>query len=91
MLSGLPIIATDVGGNRDFIDDEKTGLLVPVQSPGHLASAIERLIASPSFAKCLGQEAKKEAERRFAIELVLEGHSRLYDMEEPDEPTKADG
>ena len=89
MFAGLPIVATDVGGNSDFIDHEKTGLLIPTHSPEHLAAALERLISSPLYAQSLGREAKAKAESRFAIDLVLAGHRLLYDVDKSELSKKA--
>ena len=47
MASGLPVVATDVGGLRRLVEPEKTGLLVPPASPPALAGALRRLLADP--------------------------------------------
>ena len=39
---GVPVVASDVGGVREWLDDEKTGFLVPPKSPQAIASAIQQ-------------------------------------------------
>lgn len=63
MASGLPIVATAVGGNRDIIKDGATGLLVKSEDATQLANAVERLCRDTAFARLLGEQA-----RRFVVE-----------------------
>lgn len=44
---GLPIVATDVGGNREVVLNEQSGFLVPCQNPTALAKAMQRVIELP--------------------------------------------
>jgi glycosyltransferase involved in cell wall biosynthesis len=62
MASGLPIIASNVGGIPDVIVDRVNGLLVPPGDPEKLADAIIQLIKDPQFRLDLGNEGKKIAE-----------------------------
>lgn len=80
MASGLPIIATDSAGTPDIIENEKTGLLIPVRDVGALSDAIQRLLRNRDDAFRLGAAASAEAARRFShhtycagIEAVLDG------------------
>ncbi len=43
MASGLPVIASEVGGLREVVEDDRTGILVPPANPAAIASAIARL------------------------------------------------
>ncbi len=59
MDAGLPVIATDNGGQRDFLKDGANGYLVPVDDPERLRSAIEKLIANPQLRKEMGGYNKR--------------------------------
>ena len=59
MATGLPTVASDVGGVRAIIEDDRTGLLVPAQNAAALAIAIERVLAEPAWA---GQAAARGRE-----------------------------
>ena len=55
--SGLPIVATDVRGCRQVVDDGTTGLLVPVADAAALRTAISALAASPERRRAMGAAA----------------------------------
>ncbi len=59
MASGLPCIATAVGGIPEWIVDDKTGILIPPQNPDALAGSIAKLAASPELRSALGARARK--------------------------------
>jgi len=58
MASGLPCIATSVGGIPEWIEDEKTGLLIAPQSPEQVAGALLRLAEDPDLRARLGTAAR---------------------------------
>ena len=78
MAAGLPVVASDVGGLRDLIDDGRTGLLVPPANPEALAAAIESLVADPARAAALGAAARDEIESRYSFERMLRDFDALY-------------
>lgn len=49
LASGLPIVATDVGGNRELVQPEMNGLLCEPESPAALATAMQRLLDEPAI------------------------------------------
>lgn len=55
MFNHLPVIATKVGGLKDVVVDEVTGLLVPIDSPESLAKGIQRLGKDSSLRRRLGE------------------------------------
>jgi glycosyltransferase involved in cell wall biosynthesis len=63
--SGLPLIATDVRGCRQVVDDGVTGLLVPVRDADELAAAMRRLADDPSLRTTMGVAARQRAEAQF--------------------------
>ncbi|MGB8854116.1 MAG: glycosyltransferase family 4 protein [Pirellulales bacterium] len=57
LASGLPVVATDVGGNRELVQPEVNGLLCQPESPAALATAMQRLLDEPSFVARLRADA----------------------------------
>ncbi|MBI2869938.1 MAG: glycosyltransferase [Chloroflexi bacterium] len=89
MASGLPVVASNVGGLPDLVADGVTGYLV--DSENELASALDRLISSPSMTAGLGMNALNFARRNLCVDSVVErigalcesrtnGHARLCDF-----------
>lgn len=78
MAAGLPIVATDVAGNDELICDGTTGVLVPAQCPGDLATAINRLLRDASVASELGERAASEARGAYSIDRMVRDYSALY-------------
>jgi glycogen synthase len=63
MAYALPVVATDVDGNRDVIGDERTGVLVPPEDPALLAAALRRLLTEASLRLRLGTAARAHVVR----------------------------
>lgn len=78
MASGLPVIATAVGGTPEVIRDGETGLLVPPSDPSALAAAIEKLASDPELRLRLGRAARQEIRTRFSWERCVEEHEAVY-------------
>jgi glycosyltransferase involved in cell wall biosynthesis len=58
MAYALPVVATDVDGNRDVLANGRTGLLVPTEDPALLAAALRRVLTEPSLRRRLGGAAR---------------------------------
>jgi glycosyltransferase involved in cell wall biosynthesis len=76
--SGLPVVATDVGGTPELVEDGVTGLLVPPKSPVHLAAAIIRLLEAPEAARRMGLAGASLMRQRFSLEACVDAHAGLY-------------
>lgn len=79
MTAGVPVIATDTGGNPELIVDSETGLLVKPCDPCHLAEAILKLITIPILRNRLAMNAKKKIQYEYSQETNLEKLVSLYD------------
>jgi len=77
MASGLPCIATDVGGNRDLIEPDCTGLLVPRGNPQRLADAMIRLAGDPEMRISMGREGAVRS-REYTLERMIDGTRSVY-------------
>ena len=84
MAMGLPVIATNVGGNPELVINGKTGYLVPVDSAESIAENIEKLINNRSLSRELGQKGKKRAFTDFHpasfTNRLQTLYSQLFDM-----------
>ncbi len=78
MFADLPIIATDVGGNREALDDGASGRLVPACNPPVLAQTILEFANNPEEARALGKRAGESARRRYDRQLILNAFRSLY-------------
>jgi glycosyltransferase involved in cell wall biosynthesis len=65
MHAGLPIVATDNGGQVDLVRQERNGLLVPPADPGSLAAAIRRLHADRGLAASMSRNNRRDLERLY--------------------------
>jgi sugar transferase (PEP-CTERM/EpsH1 system associated) len=79
MASGLPVIATCVGGNPELVIDGQTGLLVPAGSPVAVADAIKAYLQNPSKLIEHGMAGRKRVEKHFSIDSMITGYMGLYD------------
>jgi len=78
MATGLPVIATSVGGNPEHVDDEVTGLLVPPGDSTALAKAIARLVEDRAWAARLGQQARAYAQSMLGMDRMVARTEALY-------------
>jgi sugar transferase (PEP-CTERM/EpsH1 system associated) len=79
MASGLPIVATNVGGSPELVDDGISGWLVPAQDDAAMASAILDYFADPIRALGHGKAGRDAAIRRFGIDKMVLEYQTLYD------------
>lgn len=79
MAAGLPVLATDCGGNRELVQDEVTGRLLPVDaSPDGVAVAWVDLLVHADQAKALGGQGREYVERNHDSAQVLKQFAELY-------------
>jgi glycosyltransferase involved in cell wall biosynthesis len=79
MASGLPIVATRVGGVPEAVIDGVTGLLVPPGDPAALARAIRRVLDSGDRGAGLAHEGRARAEQEFSVDAMAQRYCDLYE------------
>ncbi|ALV06299.1 TIGR03088 family PEP-CTERM/XrtA system glycosyltransferase [Roseateles depolymerans] len=79
MASGLPVAATEVGGNADLVTPQITGLLVAAGDPQPMAGALLRLVRNPAQAAAMGEAGRQRVERDFSMRAMVARYQGLYD------------
>ncbi len=75
---GLPIVATKVGGLRDLIHHEQTGLLVQPDQPRELADAVQQFLEDPDHARALGLAARTYVAEHFNVRASVANIAYIY-------------
>lgn len=78
MASGLPVVATQVGGNAELVEDGSTGTLVPPDDAGALEQAVAHYMNNPQTTTAHGQAARRGVEQRFSMEAMVSAYQALY-------------
>jgi len=79
MASGLPVVATDVGGNPELLQEGRTGSLVPAADPRAMAEAMLRYCGSPAECARQGAEARRTVEEKFSMGAMVNNYIAVYD------------
>lgn len=79
MASGLPVVATDVGGNRELVQEARTGFLVPASDPGALAEALARYVDDPALRRDHGDSGRRRAEQCFSLDGMVDRYVSVYE------------
>ena len=78
MAMGLPVVATDVGGNAELVIDGTTGWIVPPDDDLKMAKAVIKTIRSPEKAEQMGQSGYEFIENNFSIQKMIEKTDHFY-------------
>jgi glycosyltransferase involved in cell wall biosynthesis len=78
MAASLPVVATNVGGNAEAVQDGVSGFIVPSEDPQALAAAIMQLLADPDKAKAMGSAGKQRVAEKFTIEAMMMQTTTTY-------------
>lgn len=78
MSVGLPAVVSGIPGNVDVIEDEKCGLLFPVDDSQALASRLHRLLGEAKLRQQLGKQARQRVVERFSLDYVADCYIDLY-------------
>ena len=76
-LAGVPIVATDVGSNREVVENKITGFITS-KKLSDLIMAISYLKKNPELIKTMGSEARAQAEKNFNLSKMISAHMVEY-------------
>jgi sugar transferase (PEP-CTERM/EpsH1 system associated) len=80
MATGLPVIATAVGGNVEIVDAGRTGDLVPAADSDALAQRILVYARDPDKGRAMGRAGRARVEHQFSLESMVQRYQELYDL-----------
>jgi len=78
MASGLPVVATEVGGNSELIQKGESGYLIPPGRPEILANTLLKLISDEKLRAMLGKRARRRVMNRFSLKKMAENYEKMY-------------
>ncbi len=78
MAASLPVIATNVGGNAEAVEQGVSGFIVPSEDPAALATAITRLLSNKPQAQEMGEAGRRLARERFTTDAMMHEITLAY-------------
>jgi glycosyltransferase involved in cell wall biosynthesis len=78
MQAGLPMVATDIGGNSEAVLDGETGFVVPAYKPAAIGQSVLKLASDPQLRKRFGKKARQRVRYEFALEKWTDAQDGLY-------------
>jgi glycosyltransferase involved in cell wall biosynthesis len=79
MATGLPIVATRVGGNPELVEEGHTALLVPANDPPAMAAAVEVYADDATKRAQHGAAGRAATEARFSLDTMVRAYMKIYD------------
>ncbi len=80
MSSGLPVVATAVGGNPDIIQDRKNGLLVDTDNVPAFADSLSTLVESSELRSKMGQRGREHVVANWSLRAMNKKYEELYEQ-----------
>jgi glycosyltransferase involved in cell wall biosynthesis len=78
MACGLPVVATDIGGNRELVVHDQTGFLVRVGDRAGFARCAHKILDDSPLAKRLGDAGRQRIAAEFTVQAMVDKHAALY-------------
>jgi glycosyltransferase involved in cell wall biosynthesis len=78
MAAGLPVVASDIAGNRALVEHNLHGMLAPPGDAETLAAAVLSLVSDPSRGERLGAAARRRVSEQYSLDRMTERHLALF-------------
>lgn len=79
MATGLPVVATDVGGNAQLVVDGGTGFITPSDAPAVLADKLLQYVKNPALLECHAKAGRLRAEQQFSLVHMINQYQTVYE------------
>ncbi|MDE2116865.1 MAG: glycosyltransferase, partial [Patescibacteria group bacterium] len=77
--AGLPVVATNVGGVKEIVEDMRSGILVQTRKPDDIAQALDMLKQEPEKAASFGRALRESTIAEFSLPRMVEGTIVVYE------------
>ena len=78
MAAGIPVVATEAGGNKELVDDGYTGFLIPPNDHIKLANKILLLLQNKELAEKMGKNGKKKVYEKYSWDKIIKEYEKYY-------------
>lgn len=78
MQAGVPVVASDIAGNRDLVLPGETGFIVDLGDTADFARQTHKLLEDPGLARRMGEAAKQRIANEFSVEKMVNAYVKLY-------------
>lgn len=82
MAAGTPVVATRTEGAQEVVEDQKTGLLVPIGDIDRIAEAVTTLLSDPERRRSMGAHAHEAAKTKFSLKRMVDEIEKVYATDE---------
>lgn len=79
MSCGLPVVATNIGGNNEVVSSGSNGFLVPPKAPRAMADAMLQLLDDDSLRERIGRAARKTIEEKYTWDRIADNIVQCYE------------
>ena len=79
MSCGIPVIATDTGGNPELIDEKRNGLLFDVGNDKELSEKLALLYSNPGMRKVFSEEGLRIIKEKFSLDKTVRNYENLFE------------
>jgi glycosyltransferase involved in cell wall biosynthesis len=79
MACGLPVVATNVGGNAELVADGLSGRIVPHSDPEAMAQALHAYVTNQDRAREHGRAGRQRVLRDFSMDRMVSAYTGVYD------------
>ncbi|EMI56114.1 glycosyltransferase [Rhodopirellula sallentina] len=79
MLAGVPVVASNIPGNRDLVEDGETGFLFDLGDEAKMVEITNVILNNPQLASKVTSNAKSNIENNFSVDAMIQRHVRLYE------------
>ncbi|MGB1709131.1 MAG: glycosyltransferase, partial [Rubripirellula sp.] len=79
MQAGIPVIASNIAGNRDLVIDQQTGRLVKLGDTADFARQTNEILDNEDEARRLGSNARDRIASEFTVAKMVDKHAKLYE------------
>lgn len=89
MAHGLPVICSDIPPNRELVEHERTGMLIPVGDRAAYARAALALIEHPETAQMMGDAGRARIRNQFSVDIMVNRYEAVYKEVLPSFPAES--